>query len=282
MTTAFRLQSLDHLSTTLFLAAPRWLAALLVFACCLQAGAASAQATAQPSYSVLSLIGDKLEIVSRELNTGTRINRNLRTPVALDNAVFDEAVARTAARVLHESLPGTVVSQLNTRSPVLFDRQRTLFEVKNEVLQMPEPIADAARAQGANRFLLVRKHRIEPRFAFSSGTIEGGGEALEGLGFYLDGTQMTQSFDKEHNRTVIGRGFIAPYVHAEVLLAEFPSGKVLGRRTVAANILAGSGREEGSINEPWLAMSAADKVKWLNRLIDKDIGSAIASLVDAR
>lgn len=235
--------------------------------------------SAQPAFSVLSLVGDKLEIVSRELNTGTRINRNLRTPVALDNAVFDEAVARTAARVLHESLPGAAVSQLNTRSPVLFERQRSLFEVKNEVLHMPEPITDAARAQGANRFLLVRKHRTEPRFTFYSGTVDGANETLEGLGFYLDGTQMMQSFDKAHNRTVVGRGFIAPYVHVEVLLAEFPSGKVLGRRTVAANILAGSGREEGSINEPWLAMSSADKVKWLNRLIDKDVGSAIAGLV---
>lgn len=234
------------------------------------------------SFSVLSLVGDRLEVVSRELGTGTRISRNLRTPVPLDTPIFDQAVAQTAARILQQARPGALVSQLNTRSPVLFERQSELFEVKQGVLGMPGPILDAAIGQSANRLLVVRKFRTEPRFRFVDGVIDGRNEGVEGLGFYLDGTQIVNSYDEKHQRVATGRGFIAPYVHVEVLLAELPSGKLLGRKTVAANVMAGSGREESSINEPWLAMSSADKVRWLTRLIEKDVGDAMMAILRER
>lgn len=246
----------------------------------------SQQSAASPAsargVTVLSLIGDRLEIVSRELNTGTRISRNQRTPVPLDTPVFDQAVAATAAQVLREREPGVAVSQLNTRSPVLFERQRELFEVSKGVVSLPKAILDAALGQSADRMLLVLKHRSEPRFRFVDGSVEGRNEVVEGLGFYLDGTQVINSYDQNHQRVATGRGFIAPYVHVEMMLIELPSGRLVGRRTVAANVMAGTGQTEGNINEPWLAMTSADKVRWLTRLISQDVGDAMSALLEAR
>lgn len=253
--------------------------------CCVSAilplEARQASNAAPVSVSVLSLIGDRLDIVSRDLNTGTRISRNLRNPVALDTPVFDASAALTASKAIRKVVPSADVAQLSTRSPVLFEKQRTLFDIRDGSMTMPDAIRDAVKAQGATHFLLIAKHRADPDFKFVGGTVDGRDEELEGLGFYLDGTQQMQTFDANHQRVAVGRGFIAPYAHVSATLVEFPSGRVLGRKLVAENLLAGSGRTGGDINEPWLAMTSAEKVKWLNHLIEKHLGDAVESLIAA-
>lgn len=247
------------------------------------AEARQVKSAAPASVSVLSLIGDRLEIVSRALNTGTRISRNPRTPVALDTPLFDASAMQAASKAIRKIAPAADVVQLNSRSAVLFEKQRTLFEIQDNRMALPEPIRDAVKAQGASHFLLIAKHRADPDFKFVDGTVDGRNEMLEGLGFYLDGTQQISSFDKDHNRVGVGRGFIAPYVHVSATLVEFPSGRVLGRKLIAENLLAGSGRSGGDINEPWLAMTSAEKVRWLNHLIEKHLGDAVEMLAaDAR
>lgn len=253
---------------------------LSCFVCLMPAAEARQAATPAPaSISVLSLIGDRLDIVSRDLNTGTRISRNLRNPVALDTPVFDTSAVLAANKAIRKVLPAAEVTQLSTRSPILFEKQRTLFDIQSGSMSMPDAIRDAVRAQGATHFLLIAKHRADPDFKFVGGTVDGRDEELEGLGFYLDGTQQIQTFDNNHQRTAVGRGFIAPYVHVSATLVEFPSGRVLGRKFVTENLLAGSGRSGGDINEPWLAMTSAEKVKWLNHLIEKHLGEAVEALV---
>lgn len=256
------------------------LALLLCCVCLMPLAEARQTGTPAPaSISVLSLIGDRLEIVSRDLNTGTRISRNLRNPVALDNPVFDASAVLTASKAIRKVLPAAEVVQLSTRSPVLFEKQRTLFDIRDGSLSMPDAIRDAVKAQGATHFLLIAKHRADPDFKFVGGTVDGRDEELEGLGFYLDGTQQMQTFDNNHQRVAVGRGFIAPYAHVSVTLVDYPSGRVLGRKFVTENLLAGSGRTGGDINEPWLAMTSAEKVKWLNYLIEKHLGDAVEALV---
>ncbi len=160
---------------------------------------ASAQAVAPsptPVYAVLSLIGDRLDIVVRQLQTGTRVDANRHQPLSIAEPVFDDAAVAAAESAIREANPKAEVSALRTRSQVLFDKQAVLFSINGDTMAMPEAIKDALRGQGATKLVLIGKRRDDASFKFADGYFDGVGK-LEGLGFYLDGTFRTISVDQK-------------------------------------------------------------------------------------
>ena len=124
---------------------------------------------------------------------------------------------------------------------------------------MPDAIREALKGQGATHLVLITKHREDALFRFHNRESEGAG-SLEGLGFYLDTTVETYNYNaKTGDRSKSGVGFIAPYAFLAVQLAEFPSGRVLGRKSVAEYQMVGSGNSETDVSQPWQAMTAAQK-----------------------
>ena len=126
-----------------------------------------------PVYAILSIIGDRLDIVVRQLQTGTRVDSNHRQPVAIAEPVFDVMAVSTVGKAIRQIYPKAELAILDTRSQVLFDKQHTLFEVNNDIMTMPDAIRDALRQQGATKFVLVRKHRDDANFQFASGHSDG-------------------------------------------------------------------------------------------------------------
>ncbi|MBL8515028.1 MAG: hypothetical protein JNJ55_13635 [Betaproteobacteria bacterium] len=237
---------------------------------------------AMPVYAMLSLIGDKLEIVIKRFQTGSNISQNLRQPVPIDNPIFDSTAASAAGKSIKQAQPNAELAILNARSAVLFEKQRTLFDERGDKLGVPEAIVNAAKQQGANRLLLVLKRRDDANFLFArSGNYADGGK-LEGLGFFVDGTMQVNTYDdKTNERTAAGTGFIAPYVYVEVILLETSSQRVLGRRQVSASRMVGSGRAGQDIGEPWNALSSADKVRHVSQLIEREVTKATLEIVSA-
>ena len=232
-----------------------------------------------PVYAVLSLIGDRLDIVIRQLQTGARVDRNGHQPLPITDPIFDDAAVRAAGNAVRQAIPKAEIAALNTRSQVLFDKQATLFDVSGDTMAIPDAIKDALREQGATKFVLVGKHRGDASFKFASGVFDGAGK-LEGLGFYLDGTWKTYAVDpKTGARSQAGKGFIAPFAFMEVTLVDILSYRVLGKKKVAAYYMAGSGRAEQDIGEPWSALTSADKVRLVNKLVEREVAAAVQGLV---
>ncbi len=231
-----------------------------------------------PVYAILSLVGDRLDIIVRRTQTGTHINNNLRDMVPIAEPVFDNSAVTAAAKAIARAQPKAELAAINTRSATLFDKQRSLFVDDNGVLTMPDAIRDAVRAQGATRLILILKHRDDALFKFATGTRDGAGK-LEGLGFYVDGTWATRTLDEDTGTYRIGQGFIAPYAYISVMLADFPSGAIRGRKNMTGSFMAGAGGAERDIGEPWNALSSADKVRLVNRLVEREVDAAVAELV---
>ena len=107
--------------------------------------AAPAAAVAVPVYALLSVIGDRLDVVVRQLQTGTRVDNNRRQPVTITEPIFDSAAVSAAGRAVRQLFPKAELAVLDTRSQVLFDKQQTLFQINNDVMTMPDAIRDALR-----------------------------------------------------------------------------------------------------------------------------------------
>ncbi len=243
------------------------------------ASAQSAALAETPVYAILSLIGDRLDIVIRQLQTGTRVDSNNHQPLPITDPIFDDAAVTAAGNAIREAMPKVEIAVLRTRSQVLFDKQATLFEVNGDAMAIPNAIKDALREQGATRLVLVGKRRDDASFKFADGTYDGAGK-LEGLGFYLDGTWSTYTVDpKTGTRSQGGKGFIAPFAFMEVTLVDIPSYRVIGKKKVAAYYMAGAGRAEQDIGEPWRALTSADKVRLINQLVARDVAAAVKGLV---
>ena len=55
-------------------------------------------AHAAPSYAVLSLVGDKLDVVTYQMATGSKLDANSHNALALPQDEFDLAACRTPIR----------------------------------------------------------------------------------------------------------------------------------------------------------------------------------------
>lgn len=259
-----------------------FLASLL---CCAMHSGANTPATnaavpatsAVPVYGVLSLIGDQLNVVVRQLQTGSRLDPNLRQTIEIKEDAFDMGAILASAKALGKAIPGAEVAVINTRSAVLFEKQASFFDVSNGVLTIPDAIRNVLREQKADKLIFIGKRKDDARFSFATGVSDGAGR-LEGLGFFLDTTyEVTSHTASGESQT--GRGFIAPYAYFRVVLAEFPSGRVLGTKAVTASYMYGSGRAASDISQPWAALSSQEKVAAISRLIDREVGKAVAGLL---
>jgi lipoprotein NlpI len=239
----------------------------------------TAPSTDVPVYAVLSLIGDSLTIVGRMMETGTHLDPNSHKSVAIADPIFDNTAVQAAAKAVRKEFPIAEVAALNSRSKVLFDDQHALFEVSGEVMSMPDAIKAALREQHATKFVLIGKQRDDANFEFANGIFSGRGK-LEGLGFFLDGTTGTASVDPVTGKiSQSAKGFIAPYAYIQVVLVDFPSCHVQGKRKINGYTLAGSGRAESDHDHPWDALSPAEKARHINQLVERKVAKAVRELV---
>ncbi|MEP7154242.1 MAG: hypothetical protein ABI905_00610 [Betaproteobacteria bacterium] len=222
-----------------------------------------AQADA-PTYALLSLIGDKLDIVIAHSGSGTDRSRR-EPPLDITDPVFDNLAATAAGEAIRRVTPRAELALLNSRSPVLFAKQAELFEEKNGVVSIPDAIRSALKNEKADYLVLIAKHRSESEFQVA-GFPDGTG-LIEGLGFYLDGATIVDSREGSE----AGRGYIAPFVYMKVWLVDAKTGKLLGRHTVKASTVISSARALDGKTSPWAALTSAEKIGAINRLIQREL-----------
>jgi len=235
-------------------------------------------ATAQPSpapmrYAVLSAIGDQMTVVSARTQTGSRLDRNDHDFADLPDRALDRLTLKHVDGALKRSVPSADVAALAIASGRLLDVQRQALNRNRPSDEMARAFADILPAGGADRLLLVIKHRADASIPIASGTIGFG--ILEGTGFYVDRV----TFLRSPYTGYIDTGFLAPFAYIRLVLAD-ASGRVLAERIIeAAETFYMSDAPTGV--QPWYMMSPGDKVAALDRLLQRQIESELPRLFAA-
>ena len=227
-------------------------------------------AHAAPSYAVLSLVGDKLDVVTYQLATGSKLDANSHDQLTMPQDEFDMAALRAISRTLKAKVPGAQVALLAASRPEDFVDEEHAFSAGRVTL--PAEIDAAVHREGAASLLLVTKHRGDARMQVREGRIGSG--RVEGLGFYLDGTTELENRDTRKRAL----GFIAPFVYVYVALIDVATGTVTRRETITAGRAVGVFHNAAGVNA-WDALSAAEKVSLLTEMLTKELEAAVPALL---
>ena len=226
-----------------------------------------AATAAERSYGVLSLVGDKLLIASAQMQTGSRLNRNRHSFLALDTDALDRAALRAVRAALAKADAGAKVE--------LLAGDEKLFAVANDALaadagaSLVASLRPALQGLGTTHWLIVSKFRGETRAKVREGTIGTG--QLEGLGFYLDVDRSILNVDSGESTT----GFVLPFAYLRFTLVDAATGQVIAEeREMETSTVA-----KQSATHPWEALTPEDKVAYLERLIQRSAADAVPRLV---
>ncbi|MCK9685748.1 hypothetical protein [Scleromatobacter humisilvae] len=236
------------------------------------ASPAHAQAPQAPtSYAVISLVGDRLDVVTYQPKIGTLMDANSHSVLRFSEDLLDTVALRAVNRAMKATLPGADVALLAATEPSTFADQSAFFE--GDHVKLPREVAEAVHRENVATLVLLTKHRGEAKLTVSDGYLGGG--KLEGLGFYIDSNMPMESADKQHH----SYGFIAPFVYVDVSLVDVASGRLLRQTTIkATETIMSADNPQGA--DSWGAMTAKEKVAALSGMLSENLAAAIPHLVD--
>lgn len=238
---------------------------LLLLVASLGAGAADAG-----HYAILSLVGDRLLVVTRELATGSRLDRNTRQFVPLPDNALDRSMGLAIDEAIHRSQPAAVTTLLAPKDPSLF-----AAAARDDGPASLEAILEAVRPMvagtGATHLVLVTKQRHAAMLRLRDGLVGSG--FLEGLGFYVDHGTFARSVDTNEAE----RGFIAPFTYVNVALVDLASGRVLSEERVIGSSAYTTGNT--SIGNAWQALTAQQKAQRLAEVMRSESERVIPQLL---
>jgi len=244
---------------------------LMIAAAC---GAAAADLPARGAgYAVVSLIGDKLSVVTHEPSTGTTIERNRTQVLPVGGGVFDAEAMTQAEAALKRLDAGARVSLYDLSSPAMFEQQDRFLEGGR--LRFSPAVVAAMRKDGATHLVLITKQLSTGRLQAGDQESLGSGY-LQGMGFYID--RFVRMIRPSTGET--GQGFFAPYVFAKLSLVDLETLAVVKESRIKANVSAASiGVAESP--DAWDALTPKGKIDALKGLLAEEVPRAVEALVTA-
>ena len=237
--------------------------------------AVPAAAMAQRHYAILSLVGDEVMIVQRELQTGSRLDTNDRRAIQMPDAAVDRMVVLAVDDAVKRAEPSAKTTLLVSRRQALYDAvARAQPNGTEAMFQAVRPVVDSAK--GATHIILVTKLRHPAMLRLRDGHVGSG--TLEGVGFYLDrgGLMLERQWDTSDAE----RGFIAPYAYVRVSLVDLASGKVVAEERVIGSKAHTQG--EAMMGEAWASLSAQEKDRRLQEVIREETARVTPRVLAAR
>ena len=258
----------------------RILAALLLTAAIAPARAAEPQPQpdappAKPArvYAVVSMVGDRLAVLTHAMRTGTHFDRNERSNIELNDTFLNDAVADAIYDALEPRVPGSRVALLTIRDPSLWAAQNRLVERGASTEELLGALKPALDRMPATHLVLATKMRHEALFDVD-GSHLGGGKA-EGLGFYIDRGRMNILLRETSVDSM--PGFVGTFAYFRISLIDLRTRQVVRETAVPASV-ANVARDADS-GHPWDTMSAAEKVSELKKLIQDETTRAVPALL---
>ena len=232
-------------------------------------------ARAQPArrrYMVVSLLAERLHFVTARDSVGSNIDRNRRDELADQNRAFDYSALAALAAGIEAEDPGAHVDLISLPESPLHDKPDQLISGDSVVL--PGHLVDALDKARSSHLLLVTKYRARAQMPVVSGSIGTGW--LSGVGYYIDHSTPLRMADSGKT----GTGFLAPYVHARLTLADANTGQVLRQQTlVRAEIIPVAADEK--LGNAWEVLSPVEKIDRLRDFLRSELTAAARQLVAA-
>ena len=241
---------------------------------CLAPLAAPAQDSRK--YAVLSLVGDKLLIVQRELSTGSRLDRNDRTLVELPDNSIDRAVTLAVDDALRRANPGSQPILLHSRRADLYEASYQSMDRRDGVARVYAAVKPIVEKTGATHLVLITKHRHRAMLRLRDGHVGTG--YLEGVGFYVDHGSMARGVDTNDAEA----GFIAPFTYMMISLVDLKSGQVVSQQHVVGSNAAAPRPWERNVGNAWNRLDEQEKVARLTAVIREEAARAVPVVVAQR
>lgn len=227
-------------------------------------------------YAVLSLVGDKLTIVQREMSTGSHLDRNERTVVELADNTIDRAIVLAIDDTLRRAIPGSQPILLASQRANVYEASYQSPGRKDGVARVFEVVKPIVAGTPATHLLLVTRHRHRAMLRLRDGHVGSG--FLEGVGFYVDHGSMARGYDTNDAEA----GFIAPYTYMKLSLIDLATGKVVAEEPIIGSSAAAPNPWERNVGNAWHRLSDADKVARLTEVIRSEASRAVPAIVARR
>ncbi|HYC35883.1 MAG TPA: hypothetical protein VEC19_05635 [Usitatibacter sp.] len=229
-----------------------------------------------PKYAVLSLVGDKLLIVEREMTTGSRLDKNERTVVDLPDNSIDRAITLAIDDALRRANPGTQPILLASQRADLYAASYNAMDRADGVARVYQAVKPIVGKTGATHLVLVTKHRGRAMLRLRDGHVGTG--FLEGVGFYVDHGTMSRGVDTNDAES----GFIGPFAYMNISLIELSSGRIVSQQHVVGSNAQSPNPRERNVGNAWQRLSDDEKVKRLTEVIREEAARAVPMVVAAR
>jgi len=227
------------------------------------------------SYAVLSLIGDRMEIITRHAATGSNMDRNARQDLPLQDDTFDVAAARAAGRIVRERDPDARVELFAPRDPKLYALQDQLADSDHQAESLAASLREVVAQSGATHIILISKYRTDARVKVDEGSVGSG--KLSGIGFYVDADYEPA----DPSRRTGHIGFFAPYAYLRVTLLDAATRHPLRQEVTTEARPYGTERSNRAA-VAWDALTAAQKVAALREVIEAAVQRAVPPVLPAR
>jgi hypothetical protein len=231
----------------------------------------SAAMAAPRNVAVLSLIGDKLEVVYPHMTTGSLLDQNVRHSIDDRAGEFDRFTLGAAAQAIAAVDPAIGTALISIGRSALHERPDQMFDGKRVAL--PGAVVDELVRVQAQYLLLITKYRADAKLSFTNARTGVG--SVRGLGFYLD----------EHTRVRLteggadGDGLLAPFAYFRLSLVNVQTGLLVREQKVTLMDVLPMAARPG-VSEPWNVLDAKQKVRYLERLIKQGLQDNLRLLLE--
>ncbi len=263
-----------------------------------QAGGNSVVAQAGTRYGVLSLIGDRLYVVTKQAPIATQPQSFQKIDLVLPAAVFDEFVLKTVDGLIKRAVPDAKIKLMAVNEPKLFIRQTDLIDAGASLASLLPAVRDATETAAIDKLVLITKFPDQAHAKMGKDASASGN--FFGLGFYVDDSQAPPASvspplsaaaaksAKRADKAASPLAFVAPYVYIQVLLIDTKTWTVLKQETTAVattRVVAPVAKAKDSnptaavSSSAYDAMSGQDKVATISKMLDYELSVMVPKLL---
>jgi hypothetical protein len=234
---------------------------------------AAAVARAEPRYAVLSLLSDNFTIITRDMATGSNLDRNRRVTVAVPGNVLDKTMVLAMDDALRAAGVKSPAVLLFTSDPAIFARQHQLLDDSAGTAALLDAVRPVLKGVDANYLVLASKYRRDARIQVEDGYVGSG--PIEGLGFYID-----REYQPRRVGVIsIAPGYLAVFTYFRLSLIDLASGRVVREVPVFASRTRLGTEDRSESGHPWDSMSPQEKVDALSQLLRSETPAAMKQLL---
>jgi hypothetical protein len=231
---------------------------------------AQVEGESPPRYSILSLIGNKLHVITAQMQTGSRLDRNLHQDIVIPDGSLDLYAAQSTNRELTRLSPASIAEILSADNDLIYENHIRAESV-GTFSSSPE-LSEIFKRSTSSNIILLTKYRIEANLRAKSSS-QGHGK-LEGLGFYVDHQQRMRRSDTGET----GIGYLGIFANIHIWLLERDTRKIIKDVAFSESSTFSAARGESGV-DPWNALDATQKMIKLKSMIRTGIANSLPKLL---